>query len=211
MTNWLEYVPASSELLQGDILLDFPVMVNDPEMDYSQLHNLDEMTVYVEPRNLIVLTQSCDIETALGKPTPSGKQPKADYGKLILLCRLFDMRSFNTEGVRSLLDNKSNSLHLINKHEEDNRMLLDYSVVSFGTFYSLPIGFIMNWLSKTEGNRPRLLAPYREELSQRFGIQFMRVGTVNEDKIIIEDAVKGLARAKEKEAAEKEVEKRSKQ
>jgi hypothetical protein len=47
--------------------------------------------------------------------------------------------------------------------------------VDFRRVFSLPLGF-MRGLATAQGNRLRLLPPYREHLSQSFARFFMRVG-----------------------------------
>jgi hypothetical protein len=121
-----------------------------------------------EERDLIILSQSCDLA--------KGREKLSD----VLLCAVW-RRSELTEG------------HLAtNKGMEDARrgnlpafhvlaacllagLEREVRVVDFRRVYSLPLAFVRR-RAVAGGERARLLPPYREHLSQAFARFFMRVG-----------------------------------
>jgi len=64
--------------------------------------------------------------------------------------------------------------YLINKcdipHQE-----FDYQVINLRQVFPVPLGLAKR-MAETQGDRVRLLSPYREALAQAFAQKFMRVG-----------------------------------
>jgi hypothetical protein len=52
----------------------------------------------------------------------------------------------------------------------------EHGIVDFHEVFTLPRGFLESLLVARRRDRPRLLSPYREHLSQPFARYFMRVG-----------------------------------
>jgi hypothetical protein len=161
---WYQLV-SGDEIEQADILDACPVFL--PPEDLAG-HPFTTVTFLWEERDVIVMSQSCDMV--------KGREKISE----VLLCAVW-RRSELTEGY--LATNKG--------MEEARRGNLpgfhvlaecaipgfsrDVSVVDFRRVYSLPLAFVRKQ-AVASGSRIRLLPPYREHLSQAFARFFMRVG-----------------------------------
>jgi hypothetical protein len=157
---------ASSDetLRQGEYLVNCPVPIlqEKPRADRSQ------QPVLIEIFDLIVVTQSCDLE--------QGKAP------LVALCPIFPIVTFeeaNPELKRKgrweeVRKGRVEGLHLLSSTADpaDNHQAL---VVDFRKIYSLPFEMLAQHALET-GPRWRLKSPYLEHFSQAFARFFMRVG-----------------------------------
>lgn len=154
------------DLLQGDILFDCQVLV--PHYVEGQPA---ELRGKMQARDLIIVTQSCDLQH--GKVDP------------ILLCPIHTIHEAmqvapDLQGKQyreALRQGNVPGLHLLEEIDlqqapELRRPVL---VVNFQTVITLPRAYVQQ-AAETKGNRPRLLPPYREHLSQAFARYFMRVG-----------------------------------
>jgi hypothetical protein len=152
-------------LEQGDLFLACPVFL-PPE---SLAHGLpDSATFRWEERDLIVLSQSCDLV--------KGREKLTD----VLLCSVWQ-RSELTEGYlatnKGMEEARRGNLpgfHVLAACDVPG-LKREVSVVDFRRVYSLPLGFLRT-RAHAMGTRIRLLPPYREHLSQAFARFFMRVG-----------------------------------
>jgi len=166
---WYQVVEGAN-VTQGDIIFDCPLLV--PEANDVLLRAVqgsdEKLTadVPVQKANLIVMTQACDIE----------------HSKVnsIVLCPIWPLEGFSKDvpmlqsakGREELRRGNSPAFHLLDKDADFN---LDFQVVDFRELYSVPTEVLKLTASKA-GKRPRLLSPYREQLSQSFARYFMRVG-----------------------------------
>ncbi len=159
---WYE-VTQGSKLEQGDILRNYPVV-----MVYIARVANGTPDVRVERRDVIVLTQTCDVQ--------KGSQPS------ILLAEVVDYNSLcresseevSKEGYRKkLIDNVVVALFLLHEHETEP--LLPWSTVTFRNLYVSPKDDVMMF-AHSLGPRLRLRSPYKEHLSQSFARFMMRVG-----------------------------------
>jgi hypothetical protein len=154
-----------SALAQGDYLIDCPTAVFD-----EQAYNPSDEINYapIDLRNLIIVTQSCDLE--------QGKV------QIAATCPIYSLDEY--EEVNPVLAKKGRweevrkgrveGLHLLSSpiSPENNRACL---VVDFREIYSLPVDFLTTHAAlMTE--RWRLKSPYLEHFSQAFARFFMRVG-----------------------------------
>lgn len=162
--NYAWYGVANGDALrQGDVLDGCKVVV--PKVDASG--ELDPV-VGVETYDVVVLTQSCDLENG-----------KADF---VLVCPLWSLEElgaadghFKTDkGKEDLRRGLLPGYHLLNKSEVTDH-IRDFRVVDFRKTFSLPVAFLKQMATKS-GPRLRVLPPYREHLSQAFARFFMRVG-----------------------------------
>lgn len=152
------------ELEQGDILENCPVFLPPSNLALNSL----EANFTWEQRNVIIMSQSCDMVKSRPKITE------------VLLCALWD-HSELTEGHlstdRGMEDARRGQLpayHVLNECKLANTER-EFRVVDFRYIYTLPLDFCTEFAVKTQ-NRIRLLPPYREHLSQAFARFFMRVG-----------------------------------
>lgn len=182
-SNWYERVQESA-LLQGDLLRKCPIPLLPDNLDVEQLMKEPEaernVKLVFEIYDVIVLSQSCDIET--------------DKLKSILLCPVWPLDNLpdlvlnpDKPDDKLLLNSKAylNRCDAIRMGYEPRFHMLDaceisglehsYSLIDFWTIYNLPKPFLENFASKA-GARLRLNPPYVEHLSQAFARYFMRVG-----------------------------------
>ncbi|HIK11162.1 MAG TPA: hypothetical protein IGS52_12970 [Oscillatoriaceae cyanobacterium M33_DOE_052] len=164
---WVQVNEAT--LRQGDYLPGclVPVPVFDPT-DLAKNSESKEIDVVFNVFDLIVLTQSCDLEN--------------NKVRLVALCRIYSLSEFEEinphlakrgkwEEVRK---GRVEGLHLLASptNPDDNRAAL---VVDFREIHSLPYDYLLKQATEL-GNRWRLKSPFLEHFSQGFAKLFMRVG-----------------------------------
>lgn len=169
MENYPWYSSTSSDnsiLLQGDLLPGCPILIPPVELK-------DDMEINVEQYNVVVMSQSCDLENG-----------KVEF---VLVCPYYTFSDYLTflseqerkskKAVKKAFDNLRQGIqpnyHLLNK--DIDKGIQDYLVVDFRNVYSVHIDFIKSFSAKLT-TKITLLPPYREHLSQAFARFFMRVG-----------------------------------
>ena len=161
---WYQLVQDDS-LEQGDLFDGCPVFF-PPEEIAETLSDAAEFLW--EERDIIVMTQTCDLISGREKVTevllcPVWKRSELSEGHLATPRGLEDVRRGNLPGFHMLAECTLDELRR------------EVRIVDFRRIYSLPLGF-MRRRAATDGARLRLLPPYREHLSQAFARFFMRVG-----------------------------------
>jgi hypothetical protein len=165
MADWYEAVSGPA-LAQGDVLLRCPV----PSMGTVELPVPDHVDVVVDTLDLVVLTQSCDLEQGkvrevLLAAVRDYQQLAADHGDANPSIKGKDFRKAAVMGnlpSMSLLPPSPDSA-------------MNWSLVDFHQLFSLPVDFVRA-VAEDAGDRWRLVPPYREHLAQAFARYFMRVG-----------------------------------
>ena len=160
---WYEIVE-DDELLQGDFIRECPIIIPPLEI----LEEGEEVVVRVVKYNVVVMSQSCDLvqrKLSLVLVCP--------YWQLSELEKVDNSYSSNTR-KEALRRGNLPGLHLLNRCEIES-FETDYIAVDFRNVYGGPLDFLLD-LAKKQGQRLRLLPPYREHLSQAFARFFMRVG-----------------------------------
>lgn len=165
---WYDVVWDDS-LEQGDILREFPVF--DPHALYRE--GSDDYDVDVLALDVLVLSQSCDIE--------QGKV------RSLALCPVYCLEDFAADAVargeahwnssrykESLRQGNIPGYHLISDFENEE-ISLPVSVVDFHEIYSAPTAQALDFI-QGDSPRLRLCPPYKEHLAQAFARFFMRVG-----------------------------------
>lgn len=152
------------KLSQGDYLLDCPV----PIFPANYGSTPSGSTVEIARGNLIVVTQSCDLEN--------------NKVKMVALCPIYTIAEFtSTDDKKKLATHleeirrgKFEALHMLSstQNPESN---MDVRIVDFRDIYCLPVQFLGSHAAKL-GKRWRLKSPYLEHFSQAFARFFMRVG-----------------------------------
>jgi len=162
MDIWIKQ--SGSDLAQGDLLPDCAVAMVGANFEPA----VGELTMVTDVRDLIVITQSCDLAGS-----------KAQFAALCPIHRLDDFERVNPDfkkGGRWELVRKGRveGLHLLGSPEDpqNNRLAL---VVNFREIYSLPVAYLANHAAR-HGDRWRLQSPFLEHFSQAFARFFMRVG-----------------------------------
>ncbi len=157
-------VAAGAALRQGEYLVNCPV----PMLKEKPLLDRPESSVLIELFDLIIVTQSCDLE--------QGKV------RIVTSCPIFPLDVYETinpelkskgrwEQVRK---GRVEGLYLLSSpvFPDNNREAL---VVDFAEVYSLPFGLLASHAQEI-GSHWRLKSPYLEHFSQAFARFFMRVG-----------------------------------
>lgn len=162
---WYQAV-AGEDIEQGDLFEHCPVFL--PPDDLADA-SLETATFRWEDRDLIVLSQSCDLI--------KGREKVSE----VLLCAVWQ-RSELTEGhlatSRGMEDARRGNLpgfHVLAACALSG-IEREVRVVDFRRVYSLPLSFLRKRATAAQQPRIRLLPPYREHLSQAFARFFMRVG-----------------------------------
>jgi len=158
---WYEVVSGKDDLMQGDFIMDCPVVIPPSEIS-------EDIDVKIMNYNVVIMSQSCDLI-----------QRKLD---LVLVCPIWPLSEFerrsdffkSRRGKEALRQGNVPGYHLLNKCEIDG-FKTEYLVVDFRSVYSVPFNFLVE-LAQKRDKRLRLLPPYREHLSQAFARFFMRVG-----------------------------------
>lgn len=178
--EWYTEVSANEEINQGDIFFKCPILLPDQDYDFSEFDFNDkssfqkiQMKVYTA--NIIVLTQSCDIVN----------NPPLDN---IIVGKIDDIVGETHTFLKEVLSNRRPSYHLLNKKDYGN-IKINYQIVDFTSLYSIPYR-ILNHCRQEQSPRLRLNSPYIEQLSQRFGNFFSRVGLPESKGIDKEDLLK---------------------
>jgi hypothetical protein len=154
-----------ADIEQGDIFEACPVFAPPAEV---ALDAPAEISFQWEERDVVVMSQSCDMELGHEKITE------------VLLCALW-RRSQLTLGhlasARGLEDARRGNLpaYLVLAECELPDHQREVCIVDFRRVYSLSLGYLRR-RAQTNGTRIRLLPPYREHLAQGFARFFMRVG-----------------------------------
>lgn len=157
-------------LRQGDYLPGclVPVPLFDPTTFGKKDNETQEVEIEVNELDLIVLTQSCDLENK-----------KVNQ---VMVCTIYSISEFeetNSEFAKKgkwndVLAGRIVDLHLLASptNPDNNREAL---VVNFREIYSLPYEYILKYATDIDC-RWRLKSPYLEHFSQAFARLFMRVG-----------------------------------
>ena len=158
--------PTDSALRQGSYILNCPVPVfaEFPMQTEKEV----ELIVDIRFQDLIIVTQSCDLE-----------QNKTRFVALCPIYSLEKYEQFNSEFLKKsrweeVRKGRIEGLYLLSSptNPENNRECL---VVDFREIYSLPFEFLTKHADTLE-NCWRLKPPYLEHFSQAFARFFMRVG-----------------------------------
>jgi hypothetical protein len=168
--DWYE-VTEGAALLQGDILRRCPVFLISDGWTWP-LTSAKQVEVDVSELDLVVMTQSCDLENDKVEDVLLARviswsdavRTEVQRGNTIFLSGKFR---------RPLVDGFLPGLSLLHKRVEEPR--LAWSVTDFHRLYTLPKPFL-NQFAAASGPRLRLRSPYREHLAQAFARFFMRVG-----------------------------------
>ena len=158
-----------NSIQQGDFIYVCPIV--KPPQNLTELNTEDSSVVKIETYNVIIISQSCDIE-----------QNKLE---IILVCPFYTFNDlcqnlgYDTDKNRKKVFNEIKSgrkfsLHMLDKYEDFE--LKDYLIIDFRNIFGVNIDVLKNHISNNHQERIRLAPPYREHLSQAFARFFMRVG-----------------------------------
>jgi hypothetical protein len=163
--TWFE-VYHGSQLMQGDVLFACEVMHWQAIPDGQT----DEVHYDAVATDVIVLTQSCDLEHE-GKTEFVLLAEVVNYDALVASDpnSKYAAKSFRVNCARGRIP----QLALLPPF--DGPPEITWSLVDFSHLYTMPKAFVEGHAASA-GQRLRMRSPYREHLSQAFGYYFMRVG-----------------------------------
>lgn len=168
-TGWWEEV-AGSELAQGDVLAEVEVP-RVPELPTDEAHRA-EIDVETVDLDVIVLTQTCDLEHAKQEEVLVGRVVSwIDFAVAQVAAGNQAIRS--REFARNLRNGTIPPLHLLRPHDGDP--VLPWSLVHFRELHTVARSQLQRHAGR-QSSRLRLRSPYREHLGQAFARFFMRVG-----------------------------------
>lgn len=152
------------DLQQGDVLPDCVVPIIPEEFGLEAR----EAEVDVEIRTLIVVTQSCDLQSQ-----------RSRFAALCPIYRRDEFETVNPDFARrgrweEVRKGRCEGLHMLFSPEDPSQNQL-VRVVDFRHILSLPIPYLERHAEEI-GDRWRLQSPYVEHFSQSFARFFMRVG-----------------------------------
>lgn len=181
--DWYEVAGPTDGLLQGDFVVDCPVLawkraplesvegVGEAE---RLKHHMDVVQV-----DVVVMTQACDLEQK--------------HVEDVVVCPLYPLSVFKAaweeeqraakqnptpKAWRTFCDDIKDGFHwnyaMLNRGSIGG-LTTENRVVDFHDIYTLPLAFLQG-IAAQRGPRLRLRPPYREHLSQAFARYFMRVG-----------------------------------
>ncbi len=165
---WYGLANPEDSLMQGDFLENIPIAV--PLRGEEVISpDCDEISATILTYDVVIMSQSCDLV-----------QRRIDS---VLMCPVWSLTVFGQNdssyakksGKEQLRKGQVNGYHLLNRCEDYSFFGNDFLVVDFRNACSAPLAFVES-LSQLNGERLRLLPPYREHLSQAFARFFMRVG-----------------------------------
>jgi hypothetical protein len=182
---WYRAAGVQEPLTQGDLIFECPALSWRPSaLQPSTGSVAAELSlgehVIAEARDLVVMTQACDLEHA--KVTS------------VVLCPHYGLEEFQAAWEEDQRNKGQNptakawrrycdeicegtiwNLNLLNA-QGDGGVELEHRIVDFHEVFTLPRPVLESLLAARNVPRPQLLPPYREHLSQAFARFFMRVG-----------------------------------
>ena len=160
---WYEWT-VGDEVYQGDVFFDFPLQVPIKAVKAGE----KSTDVQVQQRDLVVLSQTCDILTS--RVSNLVFCPAYDYAEFVGSAR----DQWNGARREDLRKGNLPGYHLLNSCE-DGPVPFGVRVVDFHEVFGTPLAVVKEH-ALLLGSRPRLRPPYREHLAQAFARFFMRVG-----------------------------------
>jgi hypothetical protein len=174
---WYERVTGDAGILQGDLILDCPLLVWKSDLEIEGEGKDEELATLFEivAEDVVVMTQACDLE-----------QRKVTE---VVVCSLYNLEEMRTLWVKTQQGTSDKAWHnffdkitsgsvwnlaVLNKGES-NGLSTPHRIVDFHNIATIPLPYLQSIAAK-RGPRLRLRPPYREHLSQSFARYFMRVG-----------------------------------
>ena len=179
---WYEAAKASDGLLQGDFILDCPILDWKPSPPEAQGSGEEEQlkaSYDIVKVDVVVMTQACDLE-----------QKNVDE---VVVCPLYSLSQIKSawearqaalgqgashKAWKSYCDDIRKGYiwnYAMLNHGAAEELKTEHHIVDFHEIYTLPLAFLQG-IANGRGPRLRLRPPYREHLSQAFARYFMRVG-----------------------------------
>lgn len=159
MEEWYQEIESSEKISQGDIIFNCDVI--SPKVSKEE-ENIDSNQIILDAElfnvDVIVLTQACDLKNSKVENVLLARVIPADTEK-------------NTVDINK---GKSPRYHVL-KCKTNGQVSMEYKFIDYSSLFVMPLKYLEQ--KKTEfGKRLRLNSPYREYVSQRFGVYYSRIG-----------------------------------
>lgn len=158
--EWYTEIDDSAPISQGDIIFDCPIIVPDPEFDFTGLEDISNIEMRIYTADVIVMTQACDLAN--------------DPPDTVIVAQINGLDGISWSTLSEINSGRRPAYHLISKKENGNAVM-DYKIVDFTSIYSVSL-ILLQKQAELQKYRLRLNSPYLEFLSQRFGYFFSRIG-----------------------------------
>jgi len=181
---WYRTVGPSERLTQGDIIFDCPlvswsaapIQVTGPD---SEVEALKQGRVAFQA-DVIVMTQACDLEQGkvrniVACPHLSINDYKAGWEAFLRQRNQSPTAKAWRTHCNDIKDGYAWNLSILNRSTVTG-LEFEHRIVDFHEVFTIPREFLESLLAARGRERPCLLSPYREHLSQAFARYFMRVG-----------------------------------
>ena len=181
--GWYEKVESHVGITQGDIIFDCPLTAwKDGPVELTKDDEAQALRAATEifRADVIVMTQACD--------------PENEKVRNVILCPHTSLSAYRKDWEAAMkaqdhtpttkawkrycddiCDGFQFNLAMLDSGGPDD-LRTEHRVVDFSELYTLPREFLEGLIRLRKLPRLRLLAPYREHLSQAFARFFMRVG-----------------------------------
>jgi len=181
---WYERVGLGEALTQGDIIFDCPLVswssasIQVTEVG-SEIEALKQGR-FAFQADVIVMTQACDLEqgkvrNVVACPHLSLSDYKAAWEAFLHRRNQNPTAKAWRTHCEDIKDGYAWNLSILNRSSVAG-LEFEHRIVDFHEVFTVPREFLESLLATRAGDRPRLLSPYREHLSQAFARYFMRVG-----------------------------------
>jgi hypothetical protein len=181
---WYEQVGPGEPLTQGDIVFDCPLVSWSPApiqvtAPGSEVEPLKQGRVAFRA-DVIVMTQASDLEqgkvrNAVACPHLSLSDYKAASEAFLRGRKQNPTAKAWRSHCDDIKDGYAWNLSILNRSTLTG-LEFEHRIVDFHEVFTVPREFLESLLAARVRDRPRLLSPYREHLSQAFARYFMRVG-----------------------------------
>lgn len=176
---WYDIAVGNEELEQGDFIDNCNVLIpayTPVEIEVAVPANQQtfEANGINEIRDVIIISQSCDLENK--KIDCVHLCPMISCNEFVENVKISSPNS-NTKTILRVMNDirigRMPRYYMLNACDLDG-FKKEIQVVDLGTSYSIPRD-VMKQMVASQGNRLRLLSPYKEQLAQAFAYFYMRV------------------------------------
>jgi hypothetical protein len=159
-SKWFTIVQSTDELLQGDLLsgCPCPAVVGSN----NKIEEGAKVDVEYEVYSVAVLTQSCDLVQGRGTDV------------IVAVAYPFEKLGRGATFMESVRKLRVTALYLLDPVDEVGIKQPSF-IVDFRKTFRLPMGAVRD-LALSMDRRLRMVPPFRESLSQHYGLYFSRVG-----------------------------------
>lgn len=159
---WYEFVDGTTDIQQGERIENCPIVIPP-----SNIGEEDEIDIQIKDYNVVILSQSCDLEN--NKIDIVLVAPYWTFDEIAQIDKSLVSKKNKNNFRKGIIP----GYHLLDKCDLDE-LKSEHIIVDFKNIYGVDIDFLREYVQDKQ--RIRLLPPYREHLSQAFARHFMRVG-----------------------------------